>query len=176
MSAMASSVLIPVSEYLQTTYRPDRDFVDGELEERNVGEESHSETQAILARVFGNHREAWGVRVYTEVRVQTSATHFRIPDVCLVDSARPRGRVIGYAPILCVEILSPEDRLIAMSDKIEDYVQLGVKNIWVIDPEKRVGYYASAGGLDKSLDGIMTVSGTRINISLTEVFAELDEV
>jgi Uma2 family endonuclease len=173
---MASSVLIPVSEYLNTTYRPDCDYIDGAIEERNMGEESHSEIQAILARIFGVHREEWGVRVYTEVRVQTSETHFRIPDVCLVESSRARGRVIGYAPLLCVEILSPEDRLTAMRNKIDDYVQLGVKNIWVIDPEKCVGYYATSSGLEKSIDGVMQVPGTEITISLAEVFGELDGV
>jgi Uma2 family endonuclease len=83
--------------------------------------------------------------------------------------------VIEYAPILCVEILSPEDRLTAMRNKIDDYAQLGVKSIWVIDPEKRVGYYASSAGLDQSSDGVMRVSGTEIMISLAHVFAELDE-
>ena len=53
---MASSVLIPVSEYLRTTYRPDCDYIDGELMERNIGEETHAEIQAILARIIGNHR------------------------------------------------------------------------------------------------------------------------
>ena len=34
---MAASVHILLSEYLHTSYRPDREFVDGELVERNVG-------------------------------------------------------------------------------------------------------------------------------------------
>ncbi len=34
---MATAVHIPLSEYLQTTYRPDRDYIDGELKERNPG-------------------------------------------------------------------------------------------------------------------------------------------
>jgi Uma2 family endonuclease len=171
---MVTSALIPISEYLNTTYHPDRDYVDGELKERNVGEESHAEIQAILARIIGVNREEWGVRVYTEVRVQTSETHFRIPDVCVVPSFRPRGRIIRYAPLVCIEILSPEDRMTAMLDKVADYAQLGVTNIWVIDPEKRIGYYASAAGLDRATDDMLRVDGTAVRISLTEIFAELD--
>jgi hypothetical protein len=34
---MASATQIPVSEYLDTIYHPDREYVDGELRERNVG-------------------------------------------------------------------------------------------------------------------------------------------
>jgi Uma2 family endonuclease len=172
---MASSVLIPVNEYLNTTYRPDCDYVDGELKERNVGEEAHAEIQAILARIIGIHRETWQVRVYTEVRVQTSETHFRVPDVCVVPSSRPRGRVIHYAPLLCIEILSPEDRLTAMRDKVDDYAQLGVTSIWVIDPEKRIGYYASTRGFERSPDGVMKIDGTTIEINLAGIFAELDQ-
>jgi hypothetical protein len=32
------STTVPLSEYLNTSYRPDRDYLDGELMERNVGE------------------------------------------------------------------------------------------------------------------------------------------
>jgi len=43
-----SSPLVAVSEYLATSYRPDRDYVDGELHERNLGEWPHSRAQATL--------------------------------------------------------------------------------------------------------------------------------
>ena len=31
-----------MEEYLATSYRPDCDYVDGEIEERNLGEKEHS--------------------------------------------------------------------------------------------------------------------------------------
>ena len=46
---MASAIQIPVSEYLDTTYRPDREYVDGELRERNVGKWEHARMQWLLA-------------------------------------------------------------------------------------------------------------------------------
>jgi len=172
---MSSSVLIPVGEYLRTSYQPDREYIDGELKETNVGEESHAEIQAILTRILGNHRREWKIRVLTEVRVQTSETHYRVPDVCVVPASQPRGKIVRYAPIICIEILSPEDRMSDMMEKVDDYTKLGVKHIWVIDPEKRVGYEASPGRLEQAKDGYLRVAGTAIQISLAEVFAELDE-
>ncbi|MBB5065031.1 Uma2 family endonuclease [Granulicella mallensis] len=172
---MASSVLVPVSEYLASSYHPDRDYIDGELKERNMGEEAHAEVQAILARIIGNHRAEWGVRVMTEVRVQTLATHFRIPDVCVVPSSRPRGTVIRYAPTLCIEILSPEDRMSNVQEKVNEYARFGVPSIWVIDPQQRVGYHASLHGFEQPADGVLRVVGSPIEISLAEIFAELDE-
>ncbi len=37
ISSLASATTIPITEYLETSYRPDREYVDGELRERNVG-------------------------------------------------------------------------------------------------------------------------------------------
>ncbi len=46
---MASRTLISVEEYLRTSYRPDCDYVDGEVLERNVGELDHSWLQTALS-------------------------------------------------------------------------------------------------------------------------------
>jgi hypothetical protein len=54
--------LVPAEEYLRTAYRPDRDSVDGEVLERNVGERDHSRLQLIL--YFGTRAKKWGVHVY----------------------------------------------------------------------------------------------------------------
>jgi len=57
---MSSTTLVSVSEYLETSYRPDVDYVDGELLERNVGELDHSRLQGaadeVPARVRGQAR------------------------------------------------------------------------------------------------------------------------
>jgi hypothetical protein len=42
-------VHISLEEYLKTRYEPDCEYVDGVLEERNVGRHRHSRTQARLA-------------------------------------------------------------------------------------------------------------------------------
>jgi hypothetical protein len=40
--------LVSVREYLSTAYYPDVDYVDGQLEDRNVGEKEHGE---LLMRI-----------------------------------------------------------------------------------------------------------------------------
>ena len=84
---MASTTLVSVSEYLRSSYRPDCDFVDGKLEERNVGEHDHAALQAGLILWFGQHQEEWNIEVLPEQRIQISPTRFRVPDICLVSSA-----------------------------------------------------------------------------------------
>ena len=39
---MGTATLVPLDVYLKTSYRPDCDYVDGELEDRNSGEKDQS--------------------------------------------------------------------------------------------------------------------------------------
>ena len=167
--------MIPVSEYLNTTYRPDRDYIDGELKERNMGEQPHARLQMILGSIFNVRRHEWGIRVLAEQRIQTSIDHYRIADVCLLRSSDPKDPVVRFAPLLCIEILSRDDSLGELQERVNDYAGLGVKHIWAIDPWKRLGYAASTSGFERPGDGILRIAGTPIEVSLAELFTELDE-
>src|SRR5271170_1085083 len=105
---MASATLIPVAEYLNTNYRPDREYIDGELRERNVGKWEHARVQLLLAGWFMNHESVWDVIASTEQRMLVSPTRVRIPDVVVL---RPGSQqdVFTDPPLLVVEILSPDD-------------------------------------------------------------------
>ena len=108
---MAASTVVPLSEYLRTSYRPDRDWIDGEVRERNMGELPHATVQGFFVRRIGNHAAEWQVRVYPELRVQTSTAHFRIPDVCVLRDTAPFEQIVRTPPLLCIEILSWNDRM-----------------------------------------------------------------
>lgn len=172
---MAAATHISVSEYLRTTYRPDRDYVDGELKERNVGEQPHAHLQSILAGIFQNNRKAWGIRPLTEQRFQITPTRFRIPDVMVLRNTDSKDDIVAFAPLLCVEILSREDRLSEIRERVADYMSVGAKTAWVIDPWRRVAYEESADGLKEPADGMLRVNGTPIEISIEAIFRELDE-
>ena len=47
-----SEELWTVREYLATSWSPDREFVEGRIEERNLGEKEHSIIQRYLTRSF----------------------------------------------------------------------------------------------------------------------------
>ena len=81
---MPTGTLISVEEYLATSYRPDCDYVDGRIEERNLGELDHSSLQTAVAAYFFARRKQWNVTVVVEQRVQVSPSRFRISDVCVV--------------------------------------------------------------------------------------------
>ena len=172
---MASAALIPVSEYLATTYRPDRDFLDGVLKQRNMGEQPHAWIQAILTALFHTHRHEWKVRVLPEQRVQTSATHFRIPDLCILRSSDSRDPIVRFAPLLCIEILSKDDSFADLQERVDDFAGLGVEHIWAIDPWKRRSWLASTQGFLQPTDGILRIPNTPITITLAALQTGLQE-
>ena len=89
---MPTGTLISVEQYLATSYRPDCDYVDGRIEERNLGEWDHSKLQAAIIAFFYQRRTAWNISVAPEQRIQVSPTRFRIPDFCVV-LGKPDGQI-----------------------------------------------------------------------------------
>jgi Uma2 family endonuclease len=165
---------VSVREYLTTSYRPDCDYVDGRIEERNVGEYDHALLQALLGQIFMNNRDAWGVIALTDVRMQVKATSFRVPDVSVLRVGTPREQILTHPPLLVIEILSPEDRLSRFTERTDEYLDFGIENIWIVDPARRVAYRVTRAGFELAPAGEITVPETPIRVVLSELFAELD--
>ena len=166
---MGAATLVPVGEYLSTSYEPDCDYVDGELEDRNVGEKDHSKVQTGVSSYLHVHRKRWGISVFVEQRVHVSATRYRVPDIC-VTLGEPEEQVFAGPPFLCIEILSPEDRAGRIQRKIADYLKFGVRYIWVIDPRRREAVVYTASGTHVVEDGILRTSDPDIAVPLPEIF------
>jgi Uma2 family endonuclease len=164
---MASGTPVSVAEYLRTRYRPDVDYVDGELQQRNVGEKTHSKLERLLVEWF----EKKGLFAIHETRVQVAATRFRIPDVCVYADGEPEEEVFTRPPLLCIEILSPEDRVHRMQERIDDYLRFGVAQVWVIDPQTRRGWIYTAEGMREAKDGVMRTVAPPIELPLPELFS-----
>jgi Uma2 family endonuclease len=169
-----ATTLIPIEEYLRTSYHPDRDYVDGETQERNLGEREHARLQALLAAWFFNNEKTWNVYTLVEQRIRVAARRVRIADVCLVSRDAPKEQVLTTPPLLSVEILSPEDRLPRAARVMEDYARMGVPNLWLLDPQDRIAYIYSSDGLLKLTTDRLAVPNSEIYIDLPALFASLD--
>ena len=154
-------------------YHPDREYVDGVVVERNLGERDHSRLQALLTIYFGGMEDEWGVTTLTEQRVQVSSTRFRIPDVCLLAVNDPNEPIVHKAPIVCIEILSPKDRIAAVEEKMLDYFAMGVRHVWVIDPERRTAFDYTPGSKREAVDGVLRCEGSPITVSIADIFDKL---
>lgn len=58
---MATTTLVPIEVYLRTPYRPDVDYVDGVIEERNLGQNDHSAWQKALISWFQLNAQSGGI-------------------------------------------------------------------------------------------------------------------
>lgn len=135
---MATTTRVPLEVYLHSSYEPDAEFVDGEIEERPPGENDHSAWQGAILTWFHQNRIAWGIRTRPELRVQVAATRFRVPDVTILDRDQPVEQIVTHPPIAVFEVLSPEDTVRRLMRKLSDYRAMGIPEIWVVDPETKV--------------------------------------
>ena len=108
--------------------------------------------------------------------MQITATRYRIPDVCVVSENAPFGGITRTPPMLCVEVLSPEDRMSRMQDKVDDYIGLGVRSVWIVDPYRRRIVCADRSVTLQPAGEVLTVHGTEIAVPVAEVFRELDRL
>jgi Uma2 family endonuclease len=167
---------VPVEEYLSTVYEPDCEYDDGVVVERNLGEFEHSFLQILLGTLFTNNMDSWGVFGLTEQRVQIQPRKFRVPDVCVLAVGASTDDILTHPPLIAIEILSPEDTIRRAAKKAAEYLQFGIEHVWVIDPHARVGYRGEASGLELVPGGVFTVTGTHIQVSISELFEKLDRI
>lgn len=167
---MGATTLISVEEYLNTSYSPDREYVDGQIVERNLGEKTHSKIQRRLIVLIDRLARDLSIEVYPEQRVQVSPTRFRIPDVTVVKATQPQDEIFRLPPHLCIEILSKDDTMEYMQEKIDDYLRFGVPYIWIINPKNRKGYIVTSEGMVEAKSGILETQDPSITVPLTALF------
>ena len=172
-SAATVPTFISIEEYLNTTYRPDVDYIDGYIEERNLGETDHATLQTRLAVLLCRNEEEWGTLAMTEVRVQVSPTRFRIPDICVVREGGADEPIVTEAPLLCLEVLSPRDSAPSMRRRAQDYFDMGVPEVWIFDPQARTAYVCTAESMAEQTEGILRLTGSKVELSIAEIFKPL---
>ena len=166
---MGAATLVSIEDYLSTSYSPDREYLDGWIVERNLGEKTHSTIQRNLIFCFMTRRKELGVEAYPEQRVQVSPTRFRIPDVTVVKASQIQGEIFTAPPHLCIEILSKVDTMVYMQEKIDDYLQFGVPYIWIINPRLRKGYVATNAGIVETESGVLETRDPEIRVPVSEL-------
>ena len=157
---MSITALVSVEEYLARTQKPNCEYLDGVLQPKAWPTKSHGLLQYDLVGLLRKS----GLDAVPEVTVRLSATRFLIPDVIAaphIQDPYPTEPVL-----LCVEILSPEDRVGAMLAKCEHYHAWGVPFCWVIDPEKQTAWEYHSGGEPARVDRSGVLRAGELSISL----------
>ena len=166
---MAAATVVSMREYLRTVFRPDCDYLDGEVVARNVGEMPHGRLQGFFINFFAKHEDAWQIEALPEQRVQVGPTRYRIPDVTVISLPTSDERIVRTPPVLCVEVLSSEDRMARVRERVLDYAGMGVPTTWVVDPWRREAYASDREGVLHPAGETLSVEGTPIAVAVADM-------
>lgn len=164
------------------------EIVDGVRVELPPMSAESSVLAARLARLISNHAAAHDIgEAYPEIlfKLPLARDRNRKPDVAFVPYSRwPRTRKVpstnawNVLPDLCVEVVSPNDLAEENRTKVEEYLEAGVRLVWVIYPRQRVvDVYEPGGGVrvlrrDDLLDGGIVIPG--FAVKLTDLIPDTD--
>lgn len=172
--AIAPTVpFIPVEEYLNTSYYPDCEYVDGILVERSLPTYVHGLLQSLIIMVLAGLRKHPEISVVTEVRVEiVPGARYRVPDVLI--TREPAERALQTPPIVVIEILSPDDRTAHQIARFREFWERGTRQIVLLDPVAFRAFRYEDGALKETvIDSFDLGFGESVAFSSTELLDEL---
>lgn len=158
---MGTKAALPVEEYLRTAFPDlDREYRDGELVERSLPDYLHGRTQLLIGGFFLALGKVFSLWPCVETRMRIRSGVYLIPDVAVFQGAKP-ALVPETPPLIAIEVLSLDDMLTKVREKLEEYRTWGVSHVWLIDPHSRRLYTC-----DNGLTEVSTLQIPELNIEL----------
>jgi Uma2 family endonuclease len=171
MAAQPTALTVEEFHRLYDGAKPAYEYWFGEAVRKPMPTILRGIVQAILVLLL--ERAGWNTS--TEVRLKIVPEAEPVSDVIAIQG-KFRGSYPTQAPQLCIEILSPPDKLSKALEKAKRYISWGSQCVWIIDPEKRTAWACSREGTFEptwiSPNGVLRIGETAIE--LQDLFAEVD--
>jgi Uma2 family endonuclease len=90
-------------------------------------------------------------------------------------SSWERTQIVRQPPLLCLEVKSPAYSLKREISRAQDYLRMGVAEVWIFDPETRTAYVLRGEDVIEHREGVLKLAGTAITLDLASLFRVLDE-
>lgn len=172
---------VTVEEFWEMPEEPGKRFelVDGELVEVPGAGALHTMIVFALARMLQDFVQQHDLGIVMPdglaYVLRRGPDQVRIPDVSFVawdrvpDEGVPEGFWEG-APTLAVEVVSPHDRADDIHERVQDFLESGTQQVWVLWPRRQsVSVYSPDGdtrelGPDAQLDGGDMLPGFSVTV------------
>ncbi len=163
------------------------EFIDGTFVEKEMGWEAEWIANRLVwllmsycePRMLGWVNGSNATYQCFEAVFPDAPQHSRKPDVSFIRRHRMTRQTLPLAncrlaPDLAVEVISPNDLYGEIDEKVDEYLQAGVRLVWVVNPQTRVVHVRRADGSVSMLRGKQMLSGEDIvpgfECSLTDIF------
>jgi len=173
---MATAPALPfvsVDEYFEQNLWKEWEFDNGVLVPRNSGSRDHARMIIHLGKLL----EASGVlTAYAGFVLSIPWTSkYRVPDVCCYPAGVDPGNTLEQQPppLVVFEVLSKTDPIAEMRSKCSEYIRLGIRHIYIVDPAAMVVLVPQGNGFPE-LDGTsidFQVGSSAVSISIRDLFA-----
>ena len=164
---MGTKAAFPVADYLRTSFPGlDKEYWEGELVERSLPDWLHGRTQLLIGAFFLALGKTLSLWPSVETRMRLRDGVYLIPDVAVFQGAKPE-LIPDTPPLIAIEVLSPDDKLAKVREKLEEYRAWGVSHVWLVDPHSKRMYTCDARLLEVSS---LQISELGIQLTPTDIF------
>ncbi|MFN0094825.1 MAG: Uma2 family endonuclease [Dehalococcoidia bacterium] len=161
-----TETLITASEFLaDPAYEGGWELIDGVPVEECMGLRANRTSVLVLAEIRNAEKSDGGWVISPDQRYKLwpdRPNRVRVPDASyFVQSRIPDADLneLTVAPDLVVEVVSTHEAALDTERKLTDYLQAGVRLVWVIYPETRTIHVYGQDGLAELLSAGDTLSG-----------------
>lgn len=172
---MATALSLPpvsVDEYFDGGLWEEFEYDNGVLVPRNIGSRAHSRMISRIDQLLGGFKH---VTAYAGLVL--SIPHkgkYRVPDVCCYAAGTDPGETLEQQPppVAIFEVVSKTDTISEMQKKCAEYLQIGVRHVFIIDPQQAVVLVPEGKGFPP-LEGDMVfhVGDQSVSIAIRDLFA-----
>jgi Uma2 family endonuclease len=180
---MATTSGLTLEQFLsREETKPASEYACGAVFQKPMPDGPHAAIQLFLGVMLYPFLARTGLgRAFTELRCvfgPPGRQRAYVPDfVYVAQSKLPIPRHLQAAPDLAVEILSPDQHMPALLDKIQFYLLYGVQMVWVIDPATASVAVEIPGEEARILRSGETLDGGEVlpgfSVAVADIFAQM---
>ena len=172
---MAKASSLTTENYLDAEYRPDVEYLDGVPKPKTESGFRHGEAECLLGIWFTQYKQDWAIRCALNTRIRINSSRVRLIDVVVVSREVRERKELTVAPLVAIEILDNIDFYTDLKSRAADLQAMGVRNIWLVDPEMRTGEVWQHGSWLPKRTGRLQAVDSAIYLDLDWLWQRMDE-